>query len=66
MDKDTARIVKKILEPKKERKVDVKTLFYMKNSHKMADGTIMSGKTHSKNSRVIKKGKGKAKKKSGY
>ena len=48
MDKDTARIVKKILEPKKERKVDVKTLFYMKNSHKMPDGSIMSGKTHKK------------------
>ena len=67
MDKDIRRIVKKILEPKKERKVDVKTLFYMKNSHKMADGTVMSGKTHTKNSRVIKKGTGKkAKKKSSY
>lgn len=66
MDKDIRQIVKKILAPKKERKVDVKKLFYMKGTHTMPDGTVMSGAKHSKNSKVIKKGKGKKKKKSSY
>jgi hypothetical protein len=35
---------------KKERKKPVK-----KGTHKMPDGTVMSGKTHSKDSKVVKK-----------
>ena len=30
-----------------------------KGTHKMPDGTVMSGKTHTKSSKVLKKGKGK-------
>ncbi len=36
-----------------------------KNSHKMPDGSVMSGKKHTKKSKVIKKGK-KRKTKSSY
>jgi len=32
-----------------------------KGTHTMSDGTIMSGKTHSKSSKVLKKGKKKGK-----
>jgi hypothetical protein len=32
-----------------------------KGTHKMPDGTVMSGKTHTKSSKVLKKGKGKGK-----
>lgn len=69
MDKNIRQIVKKILEPKKERKQDVKKLFYMNNknnTHTMPSGVVMTGRTHTKNSRVIKKGTGKKKKKNSY
>jgi len=35
-------------------------------THKMANGTIMSGKTHTKNSKVLKQGKKKGKRRSKY
>ena len=58
--------IKKIIEPPKPRKINIEKLFLIP-SHKMPNGTIMSGKKHTKNSKVIKKGKGKSKaKKSGY
>jgi len=34
--------------------VDCRCGMLPENSHKMPDGTIMSGKTHNKNSKVIK------------
>lgn len=46
-------------EKAKKNKKTTKELF----THKMKDGTIMSGKTHTKGSRVLKKGK---KNKGGY
>ena len=44
-----------IVAPKKKPKIGLKDVFDMKNTHKMPDGTIMSGKKHSKNSRVVRK-----------
>lgn len=67
MDKQTTKQLKNILAPPKKRKVKVETLFYMEGTHVMPDGTIMSGKKHSKYSKNIKKKKPKPKaKKSGY
>ena len=37
-----------------------------KGTHKMSDGSIMSGKTHTKNSKVLKQGKKKGKRRSKY
>ena len=68
MDETNLNVLK-MLEPKKYKKKTPKTplnkLFDMKNTHKMPDGTIMSGKTHTKNSKLIRKGK-KMKKRKGY
>ena len=41
--------------PRKKKKPTLKDVFFLKGTHKMSDGTVMSGKTHSKNSRVVKK-----------
>lgn len=49
--------------PRKPKKPKLKDVFELKGTHKMPDGTIMSGKTHSKNSRVIRKAPSKDKKK---
>lgn len=58
--------VMKMLEPKKyvkpKKKIALNKLFDMKNTHTMPDGTIMSGKTHTKNSKLIRKGNKKKKK----
>ena len=37
-----------------------------KGTHTMSDGSIMSGKTHTKNSKVLKQGKKKGKRRSKY
>ena len=49
---DNKQQIKKIIMPPKPRKINIEKLF-----HTMPDGTIMSGKTHNKNSKIIKKGK---------
>ena len=46
---------KVLVAPKKKRKKKLKDVFELKGTHRMPDGTIMSGKTHSKNSRVVRK-----------
>jgi len=47
---DDKEQIKNIIKPPKTRKVNIEKLF-----HTMPDGTIMSGKTHNKKSKVIKK-----------
>ena len=44
-----------VVAPKKKPKKRLKDVFDMKNTHKMPDGTIMSGKKHSKSSKVVRK-----------
>ena len=56
---DNSKLILKILAPPKKKKVNIMKLF-----HIMPNGELMTGKTHNKNSNVIKKGK--AKKKSSY
>lgn len=53
---------KELSEDKIDKKLNKKeTLTSEKKTHKMADGTVMSGSKHTKNSKVIKKGKKKLK-----
>lgn len=47
--------------PRKPRKPKLKDVFELKGSHKMADGSVMSGKTHSKKSKLIRKAPAKGK-----
>ena len=62
----------KLLEPKKydkkKKKIPLNKLFDMKNKHVMPNGDIHSGKTHTKNSKLIRKAnkKNKKKKKTSY
>lgn len=62
----------KMLEPKKydkkKKKIPLNKLFDMKNKHVMPNGDIHSGKTHTKNSKLIRKAnkKNKKKKKTSY
>ena len=62
MDKTNLNVLK-MLEPKKYDKPKKKTalnkLFDMKNTHVMPNGEIHTGKTHTKNSRLVKCPKGK-------
>jgi len=55
----------KVINKDKKKKMTVDKIFEKlpKNSHKMAGGIVMSGKTHNKNSKVIGKLKMKNKKK---
>ena len=57
----------KLLEPKKydkkKKKIPLNKLFDMKNTHVMPNGDIHSGKTHTKNSKLIRKAKKKNNKK---
>ena len=52
----------------KDRKKKPKPLnkIFKGGTHKMGDGTIMSGKKHTKNSKVLKQGKKKGKRRSKY
>jgi len=62
--------VLKMLEPKKydkpKKKIPLNKLFDMKNTHKMPNGDIHSGKKHTKNSKLIKKANKNKKKKKTY
>jgi len=62
MDKTNANCLK-MLEPKKydkpKNKVPLNKLFDMKSTHVMPNGEIHTGKTHTKNSRLVKCPKGK-------
>ena len=62
MDQTNLNVLK-MLEPKKYKKKTPKTplnkLFDMKNTHVMPNGEIHTGKTHTKNSRLVKCPKGK-------
>ena len=49
--------------PRKPRKPKLKDVFELKGSHKMADGSVMSGKTHSKKGKLIRKAPARGKKK---
>ena len=60
----------KMLEPKKydkkKNKIPLNKLFDMKNTHVMPNGDIHTGKKHTKNSKLIRKGNKKKKKKTSY
>ena len=45
MDKSISAHVKELLKPKKEKKINIESLFYM-DKHVMPDGKIMAGKVH--------------------
>jgi len=48
---------------KSKAEAQMKVMEKKEGTHKMPDGTVMSGKTHSKNSKVIRKPKNKVKNK---
>ena len=53
MDKNISAHVKDLLKPKKKRKVNIESLFYM-DKHVMPDGKIMAGKVHKKQNKQKK------------
>jgi len=60
-DQKIVDIITRTKDKKKKPKPLNKIFKGAKGTHTMSDGTIMSGKTHSKSSKVLKKGKKKGK-----
>ena len=65
-DQRIVDIITQTKDKKKKPKSLNKIFKGAKDTHTMGDGTIMSGKKHTKNSKVLKQGKKKGKRRSKY